>query len=225
MPHRTALLLTSPDLGWLGLAAALRTMDDVGLVGETPCPNRGRALAADHRPDVIFCPTWLGAGPSPRLLLDLQRGPCPKTRIAFFSRGICRDDVAAAAGLRFHAWCLWSEVAAAEVPYLLRAIVLTNARIATPTPTDMLLGWGRAGEDGDGSAWLPVPFSDRERAALALLAREGEEYLTVAGVAKRLEVQPSSVDTYIGRIAEKLGLPGGGRRAVLAAARRRGVLG
>lgn len=48
---------------------------------------------------------------------------------------------------------------------------------------------------------------------------------SLAELAERLGVRRSTVETYLDRMAAKLGLPGGGRRAVAAALHRRGLLG
>lgn len=229
MPRRTVLLLTSPDLGWSGLGAILGAMGDVRVLGQTPCPDHGRRLAAAQRPDVVFCPTWLGGGPAPRILLDLQRGPCPESRIAFVSRGIGPDDIAATAGLRYQAWLLWPEVPPGELPDLARTIVFTTARVATPTPAAMLLGLRPRADADHGRPATdhppPLALSPREREVLALLARDGEARLTVKEIARLLGVKDATVQTNIERVAAKLHLSHGGRRAVVDAARRRGMIG
>lgn len=69
-----------------------------------------------------------------------------------------------------------------------------------------------------------VRLSMRERAVLDLLAQEGAEELTIPEIARRLNVKPSSVTTYIGRLGVKLGVPHGGRRVIVQAARRQGLL-
>jgi len=104
-------------------------------------------------------------------------------------------------------------------------VVFGEGRIGSPSVVAALLAAGRPRDaDGTGTVGGSARQSAREREVLALLALDGEAELTLAEVAHRLRVKTSSVATYVDRLADKLGVERGGRRAVVAAARRAGVL-
>lgn len=226
MPRRTVLLLHSNEQSWSGVSAMLGAMDDVRIVGATLCPVRGKTLAGDRRPDAILAATRLGALAAPRLLIDLQRGPCAEAKIVLFSAEFDPDDVAATAGLRYDAWFLWRELVTEGLPHLLRAILIGGVRAGSPSVVDALIGVRHAPEPRPpGRPDTPVRFSAREREVIALLAHRGGADLSLAELAERLGVGRSTVVTYLDRIAAKLGLAGGGRIAVVAALQCRGIIG
>lgn len=225
MPRWTALAITSNEVAWLGLSAALREMHDVHLVGEPACPERARALAATLRPDVILSATRVGGVAMSRVLLDLQRGTCPVAKIVFFSAGVDPADIAATDGLQYDGWLLWPELSAEGLPHVLRAIVFGGARVGSPSIVDALFVHGRRpGSDGFVPATIPLRISPREREVLDLLARDGDEELTFAEIGHHLGTKTSSIATYVERLGTKLDVRRGGRRTVLAAARHHGVL-
>lgn len=225
MSRRDVLLMKSGDLGWAGLASVLASISGVRVVGETPCPRRGVEIAATFRPDVILAGTRIADQVMPRVLLDLQRGPCPAAEIIFFSAGIDPDMIAATAGLRYKGWLLWPELSAEGLPHVLKAALFGEARLGSPSVVDALLPGGRLPVSQDGAPGsAPLRLACRERAVLALLALEGEAELTLAEIAQRLGIKTSSVATYVDRLGAKLGVRRGGRHAVVVAARRRGLV-
>lgn len=70
----------------------------------------------------------------------------------------------------------------------------------------------------------PPHLSHREAEVLKLLALEGTEEMTIPEIGHRLNIKGSSVTTYIARLGTKLGVPRGGRRAVVRAARQQRLL-
>lgn len=225
MPRRTVLLLHSNEPSWSGVSATLGAMDDVRIVGATLCPVRGKTLAGERRPDAILAATRLGEMAAPRLLIDLQRGPCAEAKIVLFSAEFDPADVVATAGLRYDAWFLWREFVTEALPHLLRALLLGGMKAGSPSVVDGLIGVRPAPElHPPDRPVAPICFSAREREVVALLAPRCGADLSLAELAERLGVRRSTVETYLDRMAAKLGLPGGGR-AVAAALHRRGLLG
>lgn len=225
MPRCTVLLVKSDDFAWFGLSAALRTMDDVRVLAEPMCPDRARGLAAELRPDLIFSSPRVNGVPMPRVLIDLQRGPCPAAKIVFVGAIVDPDDIAATADLRYDGWLLWPELSAEGLPHVLQAIVFGEARVGSPSIVDALFAQGRqTGPTVVVPAERPVRLSPRERAVLKLLATEGDEELTFSEIGHRLGMKASSVATYVERVGIKLEVGRGGRRAVQAAAHHRGLL-
>jgi len=225
VPRRDVLLIRSPEVGWAELASVLAAIAGVRVVADVSCPHQGGGLAAALRPDVILTAARIGELAVPRVLLGVQRGPCPAAKIAFFSSGVDPDLLAATAGLRYDAWLLWPEVTAEGLPHLLQAILFAEGRVGSPSVVAALLAAGRRLEPDDAAAaGGSVRLACREREVLALLALDGEAELTLAEIARSLHIKTCSVDTYVDRLAAKLGVERGGRRAVVAAARRAGVL-
>lgn len=111
------------------------------------------------------------------------------------------------------------------MPHVLAAICFGEARLGSPSIVDALMAAGpppaAAGTSRTGDH---TRLSPRERAVLALLAREGEAELTLDEIAHRLGVKTSSVITYVDRLGAKLRVGRGGRWAIVGAARRRGLV-
>lgn len=218
-----ALLIRSGELGWAELASVVGVIDGVRVVAETGCAHQGVELAARVRPDVVLAAPRIGAVAVPAVLLGLQWGPCPAAKIILFSTTVEAGMIAATAGLRYDGWLLWPELSAEGLPHLLRAILFGEGRIGSPSFVAALL----AAAGGSPAPRAELPFlrlSPREREVLALLGREGEAELTIGEIAVGLGIKASSVATYVDRLGVKLGVERGGRRAVVVAARRGGLV-
>lgn len=225
MPRRTALLVKTVDRRWGVVGSAFDALD-IHLLAEAICPVHARAAAADLRPDVILAAPRLGAVAIPPVLLDLQRGPCPTAKIVFFADRLELADLAAAVGLRYHGWLLWPDLTADCLTHSLAAVLAGDVRVGSPSVVNALSGAPSPtdGQPRDALAPRGPQLSPKERDVLTLLAREGDAALSVAEVAYRLRVRPATVQTYLDRIAAKLGLARAGRRVVVHAARQRGLL-
>lgn len=179
-----------------GLRALLQATPDIQVVGEAATGYEAIAAVPECRPDVVILdvamPDLNGIDAA-----NLIRTRHPDTRILVVSMHSTVEHVhrAFAAGVRGY---LLKESASAEVVAAVR-MVHGGAMYLCDALRERL---------GDLAARLDLPrsplerLSVRERQVLQLVA-EGK---TSADIAQRIHVSPKSVETYRGRILQKLGL-------------------
>lgn len=93
MPRRTALLITSDDIGWYALRATLEETAGVRVLGATRCVREARAIAEESPPHVVFsalrggeesvCPSSSSCSVAPALppgSFSCPRGQDPRMR-------------------------------------------------------------------------------------------------------------------------------------------------
>lgn len=215
MPSRSVLLIKSRDLGWGELSASLAELSDIRIVGEPTDAERGRDLATALRPDVILSASRVGGVSMPRLLVDLQGGPCLEAKIVLLDTSVEPADLDASADLRLAGWLLWPHLSIDGLRQALMAVLLGEFLVASRPVVDALfVGQRRPPADVD---LLPA-LTPREHVVLRLLA-EGGTRKTIAAAAA---VSPRTVDRVVADLGSKLDAPT--RSAIIAKGSRLALL-
>jgi DNA-binding NarL/FixJ family response regulator len=200
MQRRTVLLITSPEMGWAELHAALRTLEDVQVVGEVTTAHQAIELASRLRPDVILSAARVDGVSARPLLLDLQRRGEPASKIIVFAGRLDPDLFAAVDNLRLSGYLLWSDLSAEALPHVLAAVMAGDVVVGTPTVArafiDTLCRPTRA---RPGAPRLSV----HEQAVLRRLA----EGLTYDEIATAEQLSERTVARIVADLREKLEAP------------------
>jgi DNA-binding NarL/FixJ family response regulator len=131
MQRRTALLITSDEIGWIGLRQALQSVEDVNVVGETSIGREAIRLAAAHKPDVILSAARVEQVPAWPLLRDLERDVSPTSKIIVFAARLDPDAFVALDDLDLCGYLLWSDLSAETARHCLAAILDGNVVIGS----------------------------------------------------------------------------------------------
>lgn len=215
MPRRSVLVIRSRELGWQELGAALWERDDVKVVGEPLCADRGRALAERHRPDLIFSATRVNEVLMPRVLIDLQRGPCADAKIVLFSGSIEPDVVFATDDLRLAGWLIWHDLSTDGLRHALTAVCSGEFLVGSRPVVDALF----SARCHPSAAREPaLSLATREYAVLRHLA----EGATRQEIAAEEGISPRTADRIVSGLEAKLHVPT--RTALIAKAYRLGLL-
>jgi two-component system, NarL family, response regulator NreC len=181
-----------------GLRLLINAQPDMEVVGEAANTTEARELARALAPDVLTLDLTMPGGSSVQLIERLRQEQ-PQTRVLVLTM---HDDTAylravlAAGGAGY----LVKTAADAELLSAIRSVwrgrIFVDVDLNKGTPPAPL-----GGPAGAGAAAVPG-LSSREREVLTLLA-QGHTNQEIAG---RLFLSVKTIETYRGRIAEKLGL-------------------
>lgn len=201
MRQHTVFLIPSDDLGWNALRAALQTMADVAIIGETTDVSQvPTALGADA-PDVLLAATVVSDVPTRDFLLDVRRTCWPESRVLVFAVHFDPADVPILSRVRLAAYFIWEDLNSETIGPTLMLALKSPICMGSPVAAE---AFTRAGWHSDTSALLegvdPDALTPRQRE----VARLDAEGLTNREIAARLSISPGTVKKHLDDIRKRL---------------------
>jgi DNA-binding NarL/FixJ family response regulator len=187
-------------MGWAELHAALRTLEDVEVVGEATTGRQAIDLASRLRPDVILCAARVDGVSARPLLLVLQRRVSPASKIIIFAGRLDLELFAAVDDLQLAGYLLWSDLSAAAIPHVLAAVMASDVVVGTSTVA-------RAFIDSQCRPKLSRPGAPRLTVREQAMLRRQAEGLTYDEIATAEQLSERTVARIVADLREKLEAP------------------
>lgn len=224
MREKTILLISSDECGWTDLRAALQSMANVRVVGDTRSAVEACHLATIFAPAVIIAAATVEGAPARPLLFALHQ-TLPTSKIIVFAARLEPDGGVPLNEAGITGYLRWSDLSSEALRPCLAAMIAGDVIVASPAVVQALIAAPYQRSLGDRQQAilrrLAEGLTPQEWKVLPLLARE--DLTTYKQIGAALDIASETVRSHMKRIAEKFGVAGQ-RPVVVAAARRRGLL-
>ncbi len=142
-PRRTALLVTSGELGWAAVREQLGSQLSPGIVNEAQTIREALSLAGARRPALVLVSARLGETPTQPLVSSLRALIGPSPSIVVFAERLSPVEAAAFAQSGTNGCLLWNELTTELLAPLLRVLaqspIAVHSRTVWPVGTLKLL--------------------------------------------------------------------------------------
>lgn len=130
---RTVALLTSGEVGWIGVRATLQDLPGVCLLGEATSVGEFHRLLARQIPDVLLAATVVAGHSTLPLLAGVRRRRRAATKILLFGARVEPADLRICAALGVVGYLVWDELSCADLRRSLETVLTSDLVVSAPS--------------------------------------------------------------------------------------------
>lgn len=162
---RTVALLTSDEVGWIGVRTTLQSLPGVCVLGEARDAGQLHRLLAHQIPDVLLAATVIAGHSTLPLLAGVRRRRSAATKILLFATRVEPADLRACAALGVAGYLIWDELSCADLRRSLETVLTTDLVVSCPALARAFLA-----ASGEGAADTRLDrLTEHEQLVLGLL--------------------------------------------------------